>query len=168
LSAVTRRVLPLAAAGLAVCAGIAAAAVRQEPGIPVVRDSGPNITICHATASATNPYNQLQVDADSIVKENGHDSHPNDIIPPFDWVDKDGQTHHYPGKNWPNDTWLNGCQPPPPPKPLPVQPTVKCVDANGATFTAVFGYTNPNSTAVTVAVGSGNSFSPDPANRGQP
>lgn len=168
MSAVATRVLPLAAAGLAVCAGIAAAGVRQAPGIPVVRDSGPNITICHATASATNPYTLLQVDADAIVKENGHDSHPDDIIPPFDWVDKDGQTHHYPGKNWPSDTWLNGCTPPPPPKPLPVQPTVKCVDDNGATFTAVFGYTNPNQTAIDVPFGAGNSFSPDPANRGQP
>jgi uncharacterized repeat protein (TIGR01451 family) len=163
-------VLPLAAAGLAICAGIAAAAASQEPGIPLVRGET-KVTICHATASETNPYNQQQVNADSIVKENGHDSHPNDIIPPFDYVE-DGQTKHYPGKNWDADhqaIWLNGCElVPPTPHLLPVQPTVKCVDDNGTTFTAVFGYSNPNPTAVTVAVGNGNSFSPDPVDRGQP
>jgi uncharacterized repeat protein (TIGR01451 family) len=172
LSAVTRRVLlPLAAAGLAACAGIAAAALRQEPGIPVVRDDGPNITICHATSGDKNPYVQIQIDADSIVKENGHDSHPDDIIPPFDYIDH-GETKHYPGKNWPaqTDIWLNGCEVPPPPTPQlePVQPTVKCVDDNGATFTAVFGYVNPNNTAVTAAVPDANAFTPDPADRGQP
>jgi uncharacterized repeat protein (TIGR01451 family) len=168
LTAVSRRVLPLAAAGLALCAGIAAASSTQEPGIPLVQDNGPNITICHATESDKNPYVQETVDADAIVKEHGHDSHPEDIIPPFDYVDKDGQTQHYPGKNWPSDIWLNGCEIPPPPQPQPVQPLVKCVDDNGATFRAVFGYSNPNSTAVTVPVGGGNSFSPGPADRGQP
>jgi uncharacterized repeat protein (TIGR01451 family) len=170
LSAVTRRVLPLAAAGLALCAGIAAAGVRQEPTLLVQPDD--KITICHATGSDSNPYVQIQVDDDSIFKENGHDSHPNDIIPPFDYVEND-ETKHYPGKNWDargQTIWLNGCEipPPPTPQPLPVQPTVKCVDNNGGTFTAVFGYSNPNTTPVTVAVGSGNSFTPDPANRGQP
>jgi len=172
LSAVARRLfLPLAAAGLVAFASIAAAASSQEPGIPVVRDSGPNITICHATSSDKNPYVQIQVDADSIVKENGHDSHPEDIIPPFDYIDH-GVTKHYPGKNWPakTDIWLHGCEIPAPPTPelKPVQLTVKCVDDNGGTFTAVFGYSNPNATAVTVAVGGGNSFSPAPAGRGQP
>jgi uncharacterized repeat protein (TIGR01451 family) len=166
-----RRVLPLAAAGLVVCAGIAAAASSQEPGIPLVQDNGPNITICHATGSEHNPYNLEQVDADSIVKENGHGDHPEDIIPPFDYVDH-GETKHFPGLNWPEQTdiWLNGCEIPPPPTPdlLPVQPTVKCVDVNGGTFTAVFGYVNPNTVPVTVPVGSSNAFTPDPADRGQP
>jgi uncharacterized repeat protein (TIGR01451 family) len=168
LSAVTRRVLPLAAAGLAACAGIAAAALKQEPGLPVVQDT--KVTICHATESEKNAYVQLQVDDDSIVKENGHGSHPDDIIPPFDYVEG-GETKHFPGLNWPGgiQTWLNGCEvPPPTPQPLPVQPFVKCVDDNGGTFQAVFGYSNPNTTAVTVSLGSGNSFSPDPADRGQP
>jgi uncharacterized repeat protein (TIGR01451 family) len=172
LSAATRRLLlPLAAAGVAVCAGIAAAASAQGPGIPVVQDNGPNITICHATSSDKNPYVQNTVDADSIVKENGHDSHPEDIIPPFDYVDH-GVTKHYPGKNWPAKTniWLNGCEipPPPTPQPQPVQPSLKCVDVNGARFTAVFGYSNPNATAVTVPAGTGNGFTPDPTDRSQP
>ncbi len=129
------------------------------------------MTICHATSSEQNPYVQISVDDDSIVNENGHDSHPDDIIPPFDYVEG-GEAKHYPGKNWDASgigIWENGCDvPPPAPTLLPVQPVVKCVDQNGATFTTVFGYSNPNQTAVTVAVGAGNSFSPDPADRGQP
>jgi len=173
LSAVTRRVLPLAAAGLAACAGIAAAALTQEPGIPIVRDKTP-VTICHATASEQNPYVQEQVDDDSIVKEHGHDSHPDDIIPPFDYVDG-GETQHYPGKNWDDAhqaIWGDGCNVPPPPEPeptpLPVQPTVKCVDVNGSTLQAFFGYSNPNHEAITVPIGDGNAISPDGPGRGQP
>jgi uncharacterized repeat protein (TIGR01451 family) len=162
-------VLPLAAAGLAICAGIAAAAASQES--PLVRGET-KVTICHATSSDTNPYVQDQVNADSIVGPNGHDTHPDDIIPPFTYIDKNGHEQQYPGKNWDaggQATWVNGCEvAPPTPQPLPVQPTVKCVDVNGGTFTAIFGYVNPNPTVVTVAVGSGNSFSPDPVDRGQP
>jgi len=168
LSALTRRlVLPLAAAGLAACAGIAAAALSQGPGVPLLQDRDEKVTICHATASDTNPFVQEQPDHDSIVKESGHDSHPDDIIPPFSYVDGD-VTKHYPGKNWDGQgqaIWGNGCNvpPPAPPLPKPVQPTVKCVDDNGSTFTAVFGYVNPNETAVTA---SDSSFSP--SDRGQP
>lgn len=168
MSAVTRRVIPLAAAGLAACAGIASAALTQGPGVPLVRGAT-KVTICHATASDSNPYVQLQVDDDSIVKE-GHGDHPDDIIPPFDYVDDKGKPQHYPGKNWPSQIWRDGCEvkPTPPPQPRPVQLFVKCVDNNGATFRAVFGYSNPNETAVTVSVGSANGFSPAPINRGQP
>lgn len=171
MSAVTRRALPLAAAGLAACAviGIAAAALKQGPGIPLVQGAT-KVTICHATSSDKNPYNQIQVDDDSIVK-GGHGDHPNDIIPPFDYVENN-ITKHYPGKNWPSGqpTWENGCEVPEPvpPQPLPVQPIVKCVDAHGSTFQAVFGYSNPNPAAVTVGVGAANGFTPDPTDRGQP
>src|SRR4029079_1092721 len=134
LSAVARRLfLPLAAAGLVAFVSFPVASSGQEPGIPVVRDSGPNITICHATSSDKNPYVQIQVDADSIVKENGHDSHPEDIIPPCDYIDH-GVTKHYPGKNWPakTDIWLNGCEIPRPPTPelTPAQSTVQYSDDN--------------------------------------
>jgi uncharacterized repeat protein (TIGR01451 family) len=195
LSAVTRRLLPLAAAGLVACAGVATAAIVTQhgaPGVPLVKGNQ-KITICHATSSDKNPYNQLSVDVDSIVKH-GHGDHPNDIIPPFDYVDGSGHTQHYPGKNWDatgQAIWLNGCEMPQPttstttttpttsttttttpttstPTLFPVQPTVKCVDDNGGTFTAVFGYANPNTSAVTVPVGSGNSFAPAPSDRGQP
>ena len=124
MSAVTRRVIPLAAAGLAACAGIAAAALKQEPGIPVVRDKTP-VTICHATSSQTNPYVQEQVDDDSIVKH-GHGDDPDDIIPPFAYVDDKGDLQHYPGTNWDDAhqaIWNNGCNVPRPP--LPITPSIR-------------------------------------------
>ena len=71
------------------------------------------MTICHATSSEKNPYVQLQVDDDSIVRE-GHGEHPGDIIPPFDYVE-DGVTKQYPGKNWDaagQAIFANGCEVP--------------------------------------------------------
>jgi hypothetical protein len=58
------------------------------------------VTICHATASETNPYVVETVDKNSIVF--GDDGHGNsgvnigDIIPPFDY----GDGLHYDGHNW--------------------------------------------------------------------
>lgn len=171
MSAVTKRALSLlAAAGvLALAAGAALGALGQGPG---TLEPKTEVTICHATHSETNPYVQESPDIDSIFKPEGHDHHPDDIIPPFVYVDQSGQTQQYPGKNWDSTgqaIWENGCSPPPPaPTPLPVQPVVKCVDDNGSSFTAVFGYSNPNPDAVTVPVGSGNAFSPGAEDRGQP
>ena len=89
--AVTKRTLAVAVAvgGLVSSAGLAAAALTQDPDVPLVRGAT-KVTICHATSSEKNPYVQLQVDDDSIVKE-GHGEHPDDIIPPFDYVE-DGVT----------------------------------------------------------------------------
>src|SRR5436190_16108267 len=171
LSAVAKRAVVLlsAAAALAAAASLATAALKQG-GEPIVRGAT-KVTICHATSSDSNPYVLEQPDDDSIVTEHGHDSHPDDIIPPFFYVDG-GETKHYEGKNWDAQgeaIWTNGCEvSPPAPKPLPVQPVLKCVDDNGPTFTAVFGYSNPNAAALNVSVGSGNSFSPGAEDRGQP
>ena len=169
--AVRKRTLAVAVAagGLVSSAGLAAAALTQDPDVPLVRGTT-KVTICHATSSDNNPYVQLNVDDDSIVKQ-GHGDHPDDIIPPFDYVE-DGVTKHYPGLNWDDKgqpIWKNGCEIPPipPPPPQPIQPFVKCVDANGATFRAVFGYDNPNEAAVTIPVGTGNAFDPGPVT-GQP
>ncbi len=50
-----------------------------------------------------------------------------------------------------------------------ITPTVTCVAANSdGTFTAFFGYNNPNSYAVTIEVGKDNQFTPPPDSRGQP
>jgi uncharacterized repeat protein (TIGR01451 family) len=158
-----------AAGGLVSSAGLAAAAMTQGPDVPLVQGAT-KVTLCHATPSEKNPYVQIQVDDDSVVKENGHGGHPDDIIPPFEYVE-DGVTKHYPGMNWDAQgqaIWLKGCEvPPPPPQPQPIQPSVKCVDVHGSTFQAVFGYTNPNAEAVTVAVGAENAFVPGPV-PGQP
>jgi hypothetical protein len=47
------------------------------PTAPVVVNNG-KITICHATSSDKNPYNEITV---SINGLNGHGKHENDIIP---------------------------------------------------------------------------------------
>ena len=155
---VTKRMLAvgLAAGGLVSSAGLAAAALTQDPDVPLVRGAT-KVTICHATSSEQNPYVQIQVDDDSIVRE-GHGEHPGDIIPPFNYVEDD-VTKEYPGKNWGAESeaiWLKGCEVPPTPQ--PIQPSVNCVDVNGKTFKAVFGYTNPNAGAVTIEVGTENKF----------
>lgn len=61
----------------------------------------PNIQICHATASATNPYNPATISKTAIVTgkgDKGHGSeHEGDIIPPFPYGDPQEM---YLGKNW--------------------------------------------------------------------
>lgn len=57
------------------------------------------VTICHATASATNPYVVITVDIASIVGYSGHGHsgvNIGDIIPP---ITVDGVVV-YPGNNW--------------------------------------------------------------------
>jgi uncharacterized repeat protein (TIGR01451 family) len=50
-----------------------------------------------------------------------------------------------------------------------VTPTVTCVAANSdGTYTAFFGYSNPNSYPVTIEVGKNNQFTPAPDSQGQP
>jgi len=72
------------------------------------------VTICHATASATNPYVVITVDIASIVGDSGHGHsgvNVGDIIPP---ITVDGVVV-YAGNNW-NDTTHafldNGCATP--------------------------------------------------------
>ncbi|MFP4438636.1 MAG: choice-of-anchor A family protein, partial [Chloroflexaceae bacterium] len=50
-----------------------------------------------------------------------------------------------------------------------VKPITECVANNGdGTYTAHFGYLNTSSTTISIPVGPGNRFSPDPQDRGQP
>ena len=57
------------------------------------------VTICHATASATNPFVQISVDiASSGYLQAGHSLHADDIIPPYTYGD-----FSYPGLNWDAD-----------------------------------------------------------------
>jgi hypothetical protein len=64
-------------------------------------DTDDKIEICHATASDSNPYTSPEVSKDSIITHdpNGHGTHPDDIIPPFNYV-KQGVSGSYPGQNW--------------------------------------------------------------------
>lgn len=57
----------------------------------------------------------------------------------------------------------------PTPIPARVRPILDCVYNNGdGTFTAFFGYSNPNTFAVDIPIGADNRFTPDPIDRGQP
>jgi hypothetical protein len=47
------------------------------PNSPLVITDG-KVTICHATSSETNPYNEITVSVNGL---NGHDKHTGDIIP---------------------------------------------------------------------------------------
>lgn len=71
------------------------------------------ITICHATASKTNPYVVINVDIASIIGDSGHGHsgvNAGDIIPPI-IVDA---IQLYGGNNWPagQATFYNGCNVP--------------------------------------------------------
>lgn len=45
---------------------------------------GDQVTFCHATNSAKNPFVVITTDASAIV--GGHDGHTGDVIPAFDWA----------------------------------------------------------------------------------
>jgi archaellum component FlaF (FlaF/FlaG flagellin family) len=113
-----------------------AAAPSQAPGSQRAKPPEHKFTICHRTRSSTNPYNQITVDRDSLVKQ-GHLTHTGpifspgldrwgDIIPPVPPEVPDGM-------NWPEGAPIlnNGCEVPPPPDvgPLPeaLIGTVACV-----------------------------------------
>lgn len=61
------------------------------------------VDICHAPEGQGGAkYNQQNVSIDSIVKNNGHDSHSSDVIPPFHYKEKNNSQNviSYSGKNW--------------------------------------------------------------------
>lgn len=69
-------------------AGLAAHASHQDDLVPAPADGCPKtlqtgtntgkLTICHATGSATNPYNELTIDFNGLQ---GHGKHAGDLIP---------------------------------------------------------------------------------------
>ena len=85
----------LAAIAATALAWSAAAALQQEPEVR----RGEPVTICHETGNGK--WVLQSPDADSIVSEHGHGSHPGDIIPPFDYPPS-GQDEggSYPGQNY--------------------------------------------------------------------
>ncbi|MDQ0895356.1 DUF7927 domain-containing protein [Agromyces ramosus] len=77
--------------------------------IPAWKDK---VAICHATSSESNPYVSISPSVRSIIDPNGdpedptdpshaHSEHQDfgDIIPAFDYFDKEGVEHHFPGLN---------------------------------------------------------------------
>jgi uncharacterized repeat protein (TIGR01451 family) len=138
------------------------------------------VRICHATNSADNPYvMEWPAIANNGDLGGGHLNHEGpiypaknwgDIIPPYEYVDENGEKQIFPGYNWGElgqAIWEHGCEPPPPPGPLRITPLVECVEATEDRFLAHFGYDNPNSTTVEPP-SSQNFFTPIPTNRGQP
>jgi hypothetical protein len=157
---------------LALAVGSADAAKQRSR---VVVRSKQKVVVCHATGNGG--YVSVNVAVDNIITGQGHGSHPNDIIPPFEYELSNGETGSYPGHNWGaagEAIWSNGCVRPPPPAGR-VNVHVACVDvhANG-TYDAQFGYVSSVVGSVTIPVSSGtppnNYFSsspPGPVDRGQ-
>ena len=88
----SKRVAFVLVAALGVAGAQVSAAFATKPG------PDHKVTICHATASATNPYVVITVDVASIVGDAGHGSsgvNAGDVIPPFA-IDGDV----YAGHNW--------------------------------------------------------------------
>ena len=73
-------------AGVGLIAGMGSA-LATAPG----SDGNHKVTICHATASQTNPYVVETVDiASSGYLQGGHNNHDGDIIPPYMYQPADG------------------------------------------------------------------------------
>ncbi|MEO6019793.1 MAG: hypothetical protein ABIP45_06050 [Knoellia sp.] len=99
----TARRLTSAAFGLTLIGGMGVAFAGAAQA-----DPNKNITICHATASKSNPFVVITVDSASIVKKNGHDQHQKrrDVIPPFTYLPDNKNTPvSYPGLNW-HENWV--------------------------------------------------------------
>ena len=100
----------------------------------------PDIKVCHATASATNPFNPVSISKTAIVTgkgDKGHGSeHAGDIIPSFTYGDP---LQTYPGKNWTpenKEIYFNNCTKPADPVKIvtPVAPTYEpgtCMNPTG-------------------------------------
>src|SRR4051812_12754463 len=88
-------------AGRTIVAALAAFGVVSASATIAAASSGNpdhKVTICHATASAKNPYVAITVDVASISDDSGHGRsgvNAGDIIPPFDIAG-----HQYAGNNW--------------------------------------------------------------------
>jgi uncharacterized repeat protein (TIGR01451 family) len=68
------------------------------------------ISICHATASESNPYTNPEVNISSFFS-GGHDTDEEDIIPPFHYTQGDG-IQEFDGMNWDGANialWESGC-----------------------------------------------------------
>lgn len=72
--------------------------------LPAAADSNPNITICHAAPpDQAKKFVVITIDGDAIFKV-GHDTHSDDVIPPFAYTNQQGKAVSYDGKNW-QDNW---------------------------------------------------------------
>ena len=93
------RALAAAFVAAGVTALVLLAVASGASGSPSDPNFGHKVTICHATASSSNPFTLNDVDVASSGLKAGHQDHAGDIIPPFTYVDKDDNVISYPGKN---------------------------------------------------------------------
>jgi len=91
------RLVRLAALAAAALAGLATAYVVAGTAAGSGLASN-GVTLCHATSSEKNPFDEITVDASSILGHHGHGAHSGDIIPPIEVIDN-GVTESYPGMN---------------------------------------------------------------------
>ena len=92
------------------------------------------VRICHATNAPDNPYispdpaigNNGDLYAGAVISNHKGPVYPakdwGDIIPPYEYVDKNGETQVFPGYNWTDAgqaIWQHGCEVPPPPDARP-------------------------------------------------
>lgn len=147
-----------------VSAAIADAAPR-EPREPEVLPGTASVVLCHA---AGNSFTRVEANISSIVNNEGHGGHVNNVIPPFSYrLSPAEDARHYPGRNWDEEgqaIWANGCSRPRPP--TGKIEVFACVDVHGAAFDAKFGY-NGNAGPIEIPAGPSNGFSPAPVDRGQ-
>ena len=104
------------------------------------------VTLCHRTASYSNPYVKITVDVASVLNRHGHDGHNGpvfyatipkhtkwgDIIPSFDY----GPGEQYAGKNLTTDGLAildNGCKLPSSPTTTSASTTTTTCDCSGTT-----------------------------------
>jgi uncharacterized repeat protein (TIGR01451 family) len=148
------------------CTATATAAVLQEPAEPREKDK---VRLCHAEGNGQ--WHSIEVAPEAAI--NGHDGHPQDIIPPFTY-EKGQDVIEYPGKNWGGvgqETWDHDCVAPEPPKPaeypIGVFGSATC-ETGRKTYSVTFGYDSENTVSVSIPIGQDNFVSPGAQDRGQP
>ena len=127
----------------------------------------PGVNLCHATDDPTNPYESVYMYLEGgQLKPADHRNHSGDIIPSFNYP----PFPQFPGRNLSESAQIilqSGCMVPE--EFRQVRPTVGCVERFGDDkLRAHFGYVNDGSKPQRLSPGTPwNSFSPEPANRGQ-
>jgi hypothetical protein len=109
--------LPTASASSAGEPSVALPTASASSELPAVPDAGTfaqpedKVTMCHATASTSNPYSLITVDQSSITKDNGHGGHTGPLFPEPGWGDVIPPFDGFPGLNWPAGSLLleEGC-----------------------------------------------------------
>src|SRR4029077_1648702 len=102
---------------------VAISLVVLQPAVSQTNQNDKKVRICHATSSESNPYvSEEPAIANNGDLKGGHLNHTGpvfptedwgDIIPPYTYVDANGQTRSFPGYNWSPEgqaIWQNDCK----------------------------------------------------------